>query len=171
MVLIDSDIFVIDRRYPRGVLYPITRAFLNHVATSSTNFGTTLFNVLEVCGILSFGYNTQQFLTFYAGFAQHYRVQILRPPFKGPLPDEALDELVSTVVAVMLRKMSFGDALMLTVAEADSLVNRLITWNARHFQGKTRLLVETPEEYLLKIGTSVQPPKQETPKQNDEMRP
>lgn len=153
MVLIDSDIFVIDRRYPRGELYPMTQAFLNRVAASSTEFATTLFNVLEVCGILSFGYNAHQFLSFYAGFAKHYQIQVLRPALKGATPDEALDGLVSTVVAVMLRKISLGDALMLAVAEADPSVDRLITWNARHFQGKTHLIVETPEEYAFSVGT------------------
>jgi hypothetical protein len=40
------------------------------------------------------------------------------------------------------------DAFVVDSAERTQDVGCFVTWNARHFQGKTRLKVLTPEEYL-----------------------
>lgn len=45
-------------------------------------------------------------------------------------------------------KMPFMDALILDLAERTPQVTELITWNARHFLGKSSLPVLTPDEYL-----------------------
>ncbi len=44
--------------------------------------------------------------------------------------------------------MSFMDALVLSLAERAPDVECLVTWNAKHFKGKTTLTVLTPKEYL-----------------------
>ena len=47
-------------------------------------------------------------------------------------------------------KMPFMDALILNLAERTPGVTQFVTWNARHFQGKSTLDVLTPEAYLQK---------------------
>jgi hypothetical protein len=44
--------------------------------------------------------------------------------------------------------MPFLDSLILNLAEQAPEVEALVTWNARHYQGKTRLTVLTPNDYL-----------------------
>ena len=48
MILIDSDVFVIDLVYKRDVRFAINRSFLNAIRGQPA--ATTVFNLLEVCG-------------------------------------------------------------------------------------------------------------------------
>ena len=45
-------------------------------------------------------------------------------------------------------RMAFMDSLVLNLAERSPDVDYFITWNARHFKGKSSLRVLTPEEYI-----------------------
>ena len=45
-------------------------------------------------------------------------------------------------------RMAFMDALILSTVEHTPDVECFVTWNAKHFKGKTSLTVLTPEEYL-----------------------
>ena len=48
MILIDTDIFVIDRRYVRDTKFQINRKFLDYLRSKETNRATTIFNLYEV---------------------------------------------------------------------------------------------------------------------------
>jgi hypothetical protein len=49
----------------------------------------------------------------------------------------------------MAKKLSFGDALVLASIEAwIRQATHLVSWDARHFRGKTSLSVLTPTEFL-----------------------
>jgi hypothetical protein len=52
LIVIDSNIFVIDLRYPHDRHYAANRRFLQKLAQTRQG-ATTIFHVLEVCGILS----------------------------------------------------------------------------------------------------------------------
>ncbi|MBI5035236.1 MAG: hypothetical protein HZB51_32315 [Chloroflexi bacterium] len=47
-----------------------------------------------------------------------------------------------------LHRMAFMDALILNLAEQTPGVTSFVTWNARHFKGKSNLHIFTPAEYL-----------------------
>jgi len=61
LILIDTNIFVIDLRYKRDVNYNSNLSFLEVARQRRTGF-TTLINLLELCGILSFNLNEKQLL-------------------------------------------------------------------------------------------------------------
>lgn len=63
MILIDTNIFVIDLRYKRDTNYKVNQEFLSAAAQSGNGF-TTIVNLLELCGILSFNLNQSQVLDF-----------------------------------------------------------------------------------------------------------
>lgn len=46
------------------------------------------------------------------------------------------------------QRVAFLDALILDLVERTPNVESFVTWNARHFKGKTSLPVFTPTEYL-----------------------
>jgi len=46
------------------------------------------------------------------------------------------------------QRMAFLDSLVLILAERTPDVDYFITWNAKHFKGKSSLQVLTPEEYV-----------------------
>ena len=73
MIFVDSDIFVIDLRYQRDEKYKDNKQFLNKVIREN-QITTSVFNILEVCGILSFNLNEQQLLDLYYHFPRKYNL-------------------------------------------------------------------------------------------------
>ena len=56
--------------------------------------------------------------------------------------------MIAGIFEHITHKMTYGDAQILWVAEQHPEVERLITWNARDFVGRTHLQVVTPEEWI-----------------------
>jgi predicted nucleic acid-binding protein len=144
VICIDSDVFLIDLRYPADHRARATRAFLETVARSG-DAATTVFNVLEVTGVLSFNLSDQQVVDFYAHFPRRYNVRVL--PYHDPaqrLPALPLRQVLQTIQ----RKMAFGDALIATlVNRLHSALEAFVTWNDAHFQGRLAVPIFTPATY------------------------
>ena len=58
MIFVDSNLFVIDLRYPADVNYGVNRRALDRLARDGSGV-TSVVNVLEICGILSFNLSTR----------------------------------------------------------------------------------------------------------------
>lgn len=144
-VAIDSNVFVIDLRYPQDRHFRRNRAFLGHIAKAESGV-TTLVNLLEVCGILSFNLNPRQFWELYHYLPQRYRINVVpAPALDIPLPPLR----VGTLLDLMARRLSFGDALVLATLEAYvPHASCFVSWDAAHFKGKTRTPVLTPDQFL-----------------------
>lgn len=149
MILIDTDVFVIDRRYPRDPKFQVNRAFLDYLRDKEIDRATTIFNLYELCGIMSFNLSRQQLQKLFMGFASIYGLETIYPPLRNIPPEEPLDRLLADTMRVILEKVAFLDALVISTAESAPDVDHLITWNAKHFLQKTRLTTQTPEEYLM----------------------
>jgi hypothetical protein len=145
MIFADSDIFVIDLRYQRDLKYAENRQFLDHVIKGSL-VTTSIFNILEVCGILSFNLNEQQLLDLYYHFPRKYNLQgITNLGQADTLPSFRL----STIIEVMSRKASLGDTMIIcSVLDKIHQIDFFISWNANHFAGKISKPTLTPAEYL-----------------------
>ncbi len=145
LTVIDTPIFIIDLRYRRDMHFTINRAFLDHVAQTG-NGATTTFTLLEVCGILSFNLNDTQLRELFAYFPQRYSIDVLpHATLQSPLPAVQTGDLFD----IMLRKASFGDALIIAAIERYlPRATRFVSWNAPHFAGRLALPVLTPEEFL-----------------------
>ena len=145
MILVDSDVFLIDLRYRRDKRFATNRAFLDWLATSGQG-ATTIYNLLEICGVLSFNLNRQQLAEVHTHFAQRYHLRVM----PGTDPRASLPSFrVGEILSIVERKVSFGDALVLALLEARrSEVTTFVTWNARHFRGRTELDVREPPETL-----------------------
>lgn len=146
LVFVDSNIFVIDLRYKRDPLFSINRNFLNKVA-GDKNGVTSIINLLEVCGILSFNLNKKQLAELYNYFPQHYGIKVL--PFSDAemsIPPIQLKKLLD----VISRKLAFGDALIVSVLETYiQLVSYFVTWDHEHFKDNIKVdNILTPEAYL-----------------------
>ena len=94
LVLIDTNIFVIDLRYKRDTNYEINRAFLEHIGEKRNGF-TTIVNLLELCGILSFNLNEKQLFELWFYFQDRYGVAVLPvPSFETKYPVIELKEIL-----------------------------------------------------------------------------
>ncbi|NCO38869.1 MAG: hypothetical protein COY42_31895 [Armatimonadetes bacterium CG_4_10_14_0_8_um_filter_66_14] len=152
MVAIDSDIFVVVERYQRDPRYPAARALLDVLQSHGTPRATTVFNFYEICGVLSFNLSQGQLNTFHGDFAADYDLQVLYPHLGWRLGRRSLRRLLEKAWVVLSRKVCFRDALVICTLDDHCRVSAFVTWNARHFVGKTRLNVLTPEEYLATHG-------------------
>lgn len=142
MDLLDSDIFVLDLRFRDDPRYPANRTFLERRRGPRA---TTIYNLLEVCGILSFNLTHAALLTLYAEFSRRYGLSMLFPSVPGP---QSLPAMIRGIFDKITRKMTLGDAQILWIAEQHPEVEQIISWNTKDFMGRTPLRILTPQEWL-----------------------
>jgi hypothetical protein len=107
LILIDTNIFVIDLRYKRDTNFKLNQSFLSSVAQSGNGF-TTIVNLLELCGILSFNLNQRQLYDLWTYFGDRYKITVLpEPDLQSYFPGIKIDRLFG----ILCKKTSFGDAL------------------------------------------------------------
>lgn len=142
-VLIDSDVFLIDLRYPRDRRYDKNTAFLERVRIGELVGWTTVYNLLEICGILSFNLSPQSLQTLFIGFASRFNVTVL-------FPNSSSEEICFSPIDIfdmMQRKFSFGDALIAELAQRHRRrFDSFVTWNVAHFQDKLSVRVAAPDQ-------------------------
>jgi hypothetical protein len=106
LVLVDTNIFVIDLRYKRDSNFEINRAFLDLIGEKRNGF-TTIVNLLELCGILSFNLNEKQLIELWVYFQDKYGVVVLPvPSFETNFPNIKIKEIFDLITG----KTSLGDA-------------------------------------------------------------
>ena len=145
-VFLDTDIFVMDLRYPADRNFRSNRGLLNVIQNQTVSGVTSIYNVLEVCGILSFNLSGSELIQLYAGLAERYAVHVLFPSNEN----ESICFLLEKVFDHIRRRMSFGDALIADIveSEAETRIDLFLSWNAKHFAGKISLEAITPAQFL-----------------------
>lgn len=114
MIFVDSDVFLIDLHYPRDRRVSPNAKFLKGIYRRGDGL-TTIFNPLEICGVLSFTLSPRQLRELYAYFPTRYRVAV--GPRARP-QDLAASTRVSAILRVMEQKASLGDAQIIALLEA-----------------------------------------------------
>ena len=144
LVLVDTNIFVIDLRYKRDINYKVNRAFLDHIREKRNGF-TTIVNLLELCGILSFNLNEKQLTELWFYFQDRYGVTVLpAPSFGTNFPVIEMKQIFDLIKG----RTSLGDALMICVANKHlPFVTTMVTWDDVHFKKIFPGTVLTPEKY------------------------
>jgi hypothetical protein len=136
-------------RYKRDVHYKKNQTFLYAIAQTDTGF-TTIVNLLEICGILSFNLNQKQLFNLWIYFQERYKVSVFpSPDMQSSFPTLEISKLFD----ILCRKMSFGDAMILAVAEKYlPFAKTMVTWDKEHFENKYSGKVLTPEEYITTLA-------------------
>ncbi len=150
MIFVDSNLFVIDLRYRDDVAYRVNRRALDRLARNTIGM-TSILNVLEVCGILSFNLSAEALHSLYVHFARRYRVTLV----PGASYDMRLPApTVHDVVAKMEKRMALKDAeIALVVEQHAATLSAFVSWNAKHFDGKLAVPALTPREWLRRRTT------------------
>ncbi len=149
LVLVDTNIFVIDLRYKRDSNFEINRAFLDLIGENRNGF-TTIVNLLELCGILSFNLNEKQLIELWVYFQDKYGVVVLPvPSFETNFPIIKIKEIFDLITG----RTSLGDALMISVAKKHlPFVTTLVTWDDLHFKDIFSGTVLTPERFSKELN-------------------
>jgi len=147
-IFVDTDVFVRKLRYPRDPNSEINAHFLERVKEGVVKGATSIFNVLETCGVMSFNLSSESLVGLYSGFAEHFGVKIFFPAdHEGNLQYDYVD-----ILKHIRTKQSLGDAHVSYVVEKfASLVSGVVSWNAKDFAGRLPVPVMTPEELLKKV--------------------
>lgn len=145
MIFIDSNLFVIDLRYQRDPNFRMNRRALERLGQDGSGM-TSVLNVLEVCGILSFNLTMPVLHALYIHFARRYRITIVPGGgFETRLPAPTAQEVLSR----MERRLAIKDAeIALVVEQHATNLTAFLTWNAKHFAGKLTVPALTPREWL-----------------------
>lgn len=148
LVLIDTNIFVIDLRYKRDTHYKVNRAFLGYISEKGNGF-TTIINLLELCRILSFNLNEKQLLELWFYFQDRYGVVVLPvPSFETNFPVVE----IKGIFDLMKNRTPLGDALVLSVAKKHlPFITTMVSWDDSHFEDVFPGNVLSPEKFLKEI--------------------
>lgn len=150
MVLVDTDILLIDFRYHRDRRFGVNSAFLSSVQAQEP--GITVYNLMEFLGQMSFGTSPAKLVKWDLWLRDEYGLRVIWPVAGGRDADRFFhEEIYDQPFSKMLgagRGMAFNDALIIGLAERTPGINTIVTWNARHFVTETTLKVKTPEQYV-----------------------
>ena len=142
--IVDSDIFVTALRYPDDCHAKDNNEFLHLIQIGKIKGYTTYFNVLEVCGILSFNLPMRELQKLYEQFCQKFNVKVLYPS----LPSGEFQYEFDKIFKLISNKQGLGDAQVSYIANrfADD-VDAFVSWNAKHFKDKLLVEAMTPKEF------------------------
>jgi hypothetical protein len=145
LVFLDSNLFLIDRLFPRDAAYPANRSLLDRLDVIDGVL--PLVTLLELCGAASFRLSEQETERWLHGFTSAYPVRILDPFGAGSDPAAAwAGSWIDDLSRYVARKMTFGDAVL--AREADRYgAEELVTWNVKDFQGRTAVPVIRPDRF------------------------
>ncbi len=149
MVAIDTDVLLLEFAFQNDARQTVNAAFLKQVRDAEP--AITIYNLMELLGQLSFNLTPSKLDDWRIWLLEVYRLNVISPVDM----DDAnamirfMPEIFEQPYAKMrTHRMGFLDALALNLAERTLNVSSFVTWNARHFKGKSSLEVLTPREYL-----------------------
>ena len=149
-LFIDTDIFVRDLRYKNDENIEVNGLVLDLVRTKKVTGFTSIYNLLELCGILSFNLSPDSLLHLYYGFEKKYQ---LKQILFGRSSDEDLIVNVNSIFEQLSKKMSFGDGLIAACVDYHrDLIEAFVSWNAIHFENKLSVDVYAPPALLNKLS-------------------
>ncbi|HQY91967.1 hypothetical protein [Caldilinea sp.] len=147
MIVIDSDVLILAFAFQRDERQPINHQFLS--ITPPKPRGATIYSIMEVLGKLSFNLSQDQLRKWPLWLRDAYQLNIIFPAVEG---QEAAGcfrrEWVESPLQMMAQRIAYLDALILHLVERTPDIDVFVTWNARHFSGKTAIRVMTPAEYM-----------------------
>lgn len=146
MIFVDTDIFVIDRLFHEDKRHAANKQFLDHARDKSTS----VYNLLELCGLASFSLTTTELTTLFTNFHKQYDLTILYPKILKPSPEELIRHSISKIFDKICAKMNYPDAQVLLIAEEHDCSD-FVTWNKKHFEGRTYIPIFTPLDYVDKL--------------------
>ena len=149
MIFIDTDVLWLAFAFHQDDRQAANSAFLEQVQAAQP--ATTIYNVLELLGKLSFNLSPERLDEWRSWLVDAYQLLVIWPTnpeltTASPTFQEEIFERPYQKMRTV--KMPFMDALILNLAERTPNVTQFVTWNARHFQGKSTLPILTPEEYI-----------------------
>ena len=149
MICIDTDILAIYHVFNQDARYPVTHAFMERSKEASR--AVAIFSLLEVCGVMATARQSEEAMKLFDEYLVSDDVEVLYPPVVLSSTMGFWTYQNAELLERTERGMRLGDAAVLWAAES-SACDTFVTWNTKHFAGKTAINVQTPEEWLKEYG-------------------
>jgi hypothetical protein len=147
MVAIDTDVLVLAFAFHHDPRQEINRSFLNAVRHQTPL--VAIYSVMELLGQLSFNLSPERLAQWQSWLQDHHGLTLVYPETANLTAELFFqDEFIDRPLARMQQRVPYLDGLILGLVERIAGVETFVTWNARHFRGKTQLSVLTPAEYM-----------------------
>jgi len=139
LIALDTDILAIHHLFIWDARREVNEELYGRV---KGNAATTIHNLLELCGLLCLAGLPSMADSALEKYLKSREIAILFASYH-----ENWGDYVSRVFSYVKRGFSYGDALIAEAVE-QSEAEVFITWNKKHFDGKLKIRVLTPQEYL-----------------------
>lgn len=146
MLALDTDILAIYHIFHNDARFKATKTLFDKLEGKPK--ALAIFNLLELCGILASAERGEDSKTLFLNYMHAQDISILFPKFFSVDEKDYWSTLVSECFSRIQKGLRLGDAVILWTLETNSNVSSIVTWNTRHFKGKTLLKVLTPPEAL-----------------------
>jgi hypothetical protein len=149
VVVIDTDVLLLEMAYQRDKRSAVNAAFLSRVVKADA--ATTIYNLMELLGQLSFNLAPARLDAWQTWLIDAYQLTVIWPIDPSDPAASAffrVEMFERPFARMRAHRMAFMDALILNLAERTPHVECFVTWNAKHFKSKSTLHVYTPEEYV-----------------------
>jgi len=147
VITLDTDVLALYHFFTTDPRHTLTASFMEE--TRDAERGTTLYNLLELAGILSSAGKPDVARKMIETYATASDMTLLYPILSTNSPELFFADYTAELMDYMERGLCYGDAKILWIAETNE-ASMLITWNTRHYSEKTPLTVMSPEEFLQK---------------------
>lgn len=162
MILLDSNVLLVDFRYHNDPNFAQNRRALNDLAVAGIALAVPTQVVIEIVGVLSFGTPAPDVPLVWPTIQSRYNLRVIPDP--ATVPDHCgctVDEIITQTVC----KRHSGDAVIAAqIAKYAAGATAFLTWNLKHFRGNLAVPVLTPDEWLQQQNPpSASPPAGPTP--------
>jgi len=117
----------------------------------NTSGGVSIYNLLELCGIVASARKPADARILFQQYLTAADVEVLYPDVRLDSPVEYWSFHNEVLMERIERGLRLGDAVILWAMESSGC-DELVTWNKRHFEGKSHLPLFTPVEWLGRYG-------------------
>lgn len=146
MILVDTDVLLIDTRYQNDPKHHVNRQALDEIRADGITLGITAQTLLEIVGILSFNVSPGDVSKLPAQLCSTYGLEVFPDPRYHP---DYAGCTVGDLLGQMTQQMALGDAVQaIQIARHAPHGECLLSWNAKHFAGKLVIPALTPQEWL-----------------------
>jgi hypothetical protein len=146
MLALDSDLFAILHIFKVDTRFETTKRFFQKIKDQPK--AITIFTLLELCGIVATSTGKEDAAEIFHQYISSDDSVIIYPNLLTKDTNDFWASLVSESFLRIQRGMRLGDATILWTLETNQEVDTFVTWNTKHFNGKTSIKILTPSELL-----------------------
>lgn len=149
MIGIDTDVLGIHHIFKQDGRYPATERFLRE--SERIERGVPIFSLLELCGLIATARQPDEAMLIFEEYLASDYTSILYPQIEIASPQRFWARQNAELLERIERRVRLGDAAILWTIEC-AACEAFVTWNTKHYKGKTTITTQTPEEWLQSRG-------------------